>query len=638
MRVARGAGVAGALWLTGSAGSWAAAPHVSAEEFASGAAMEAPRISPDGGRLVYLSSSTGTRLIVLRDLHTGQVHSLLHGGGGSFRATSCSFKSAQRLLCHFEGVLHSATEPFPVSRLVALDPDGGAVRVLFQNTSLGTHAQYQDRIVSWLPDDPHHVLVELADRDGVFPAVYRVDVDSGAPKLMVAEHPPVMDWIADHAGVVRFGYGFRGDSALYVTRNGTDDSWHALETFRRFDRARFEPLAFGVQPNQLYVVAPQQRHAAVWRMDPTDASDLQLVFAQPQVDVQALIEWPSDWHVAGFQYETDRPHIFYLDPQAQAVEKALERALPNTYHRVIDATPDSRLLVVMSSSDVVPPRYDLFDTATGILTPLGAENAAISPAQLAPMTPITVPGPGGTLIPGYLTLPRGAEPGKPLPAVVFPHGGPHARDSWGYDPLLQLMANRGYAVLQLNFRGSSGYGEEWQDAGHQAWGTIMSDDITAGARWLIDQRIADPRRLCIVGWSYGGYAALIGVVRNPGLYRCAASIAGVTDLGQLARDDARFYGGAAAAHESTGTDEAELKAESPLRHADRIGVPVLLVHGEDDTTVRAEQSRAMARALARQHVPYELVLIKDGEHGLRGPQMRLTLYRKLETFLAENLK
>ena len=179
MRVARGAGVAGALWLTGSAGSWAAAPHVSAEEFASGAAMEAPRISPDGGRLVYLSNSTGTRLIVLRDLHTGQVRSLLHGGSGSFRATSCSFKSAQRLLCHFEGVLHSATEPFPVSRLVALDPDGGAVRVLFQNTSLGTHTQYQDRIVSWLPDDPHHVLVALADHDGIFPSVYRVDVDSG---------------------------------------------------------------------------------------------------------------------------------------------------------------------------------------------------------------------------------------------------------------------------------------------------------------------------------------------------------------------------------------------------------------------------------------------------------------------------
>src|SRR5262249_31554645 len=189
-----------------------------------------------------------------------------------------------------------------------------------------------------------------------------------------------------------------------------------------------------------------------------------------------------------------------------------------------------------------------------------------------------------------------------------------------------------------NFRGSSGYGEEWKDAGHQAWGTIMTDDITAGARWLISQGIADPKRVCIVGWSYGGYAALTGVVRNPGLDRCAAGIGGASGLGQLARDDGRYYGGAAAAYESTGSDEAELKTESPVRHAERIGVPVLLVHGEDDTTVLAEQSRAMARSLARRHVPYELVLIKDGEHGLRAPQMRLTLYRKLEAFLAENLK
>ena len=166
----------------------------------------------------------------------------------------------------------------------------------------------------------------------------------------------------------------------------------------------------------------------------------------------------------------------------------------------------------------------------------------------------------------------------------------------------------------------------------------MHDDITAGAHWLIDQGIADERRMCIVGWSYGGYAALIGVVKEPQLYRCAVAIAGVSDLSQLAQEHDRFfYGGLEATKESTGNDKALLQAESPLLHADRIKVPVLLVHGEDDFTVRVEQSQAMAKALTRTGVKNELVLIKGGEHSLQDPEMRLTLYRKLTEFLGANL-
>jgi dipeptidyl aminopeptidase/acylaminoacyl peptidase len=165
----------------------------------------------------------------------------------------------------------------------------------------------------------------------------------------------------------------------------------------------------------------------------------------------------------------------------------------------------------------------------------------------------------------------------------------------------------------------------------------MNDDITAGARWLISEGLADPARLAIVGWSYGGYAALIGVEKQPHLYRCAVSIAGVSDMAELARDDARFYGGQAAASESMGADTATLEAESPIRHTDRIQVPVLLVHGRNDYTVLVEQSQKMARALGRSHVPYELVLIKYGDHSLRRPEMRLTLYRQVEAFLAANL-
>ncbi len=200
-----------------------------------------------------------------------------------------------------------------------------------------------------------------------------------------------------------------------------------------------------------------------------------------------------------------------------------------------------------------------------------------------------------------------------------------------------MLASRGYAVLQLNFRGSTGYGDEWRDAGHQRWGTVMHDDITAGAHWLVSAGIADPNRMCIVGWSYGGYAALIGAVKEPQLYRCAVSIAGVSDLSQLQSDDDRFYGGKAAVRESTGTVKQELIAESPLRQADRIKVPVLLVHGEDDYTVLARQSKDMAKALSRAGVHNELVLIKHADHSLSRTDFRLTLFTKLDEFLAKNL-
>jgi dipeptidyl aminopeptidase/acylaminoacyl peptidase len=304
---------------------------------------------------------------------------------------------------------------------------------------------------------------------------------------------------------------------------------------------------------------------------------------------------------------------------------------------VLDASRDGAKLVTVSFSDVMPPRYHLFDTLSGTLTELGRQGAGLREARLAVMKPITVTGAGGITIPGYLTLPSGAEPRRPSPAVVLPHGGPYARDHWGYDPLVQVLASRGYAVLQLNFRGSTGYGEQWRDAGHQAWGTIMHDDITAGAHWLIDSGVADPARVCIVGWSYGGYAALTGVEKEPELYRCAVSIAGVSDMSQMAADSERFYGGKDSAGDAMGTDPVALRAESPLAHVERIRVPVLLVHGEDDYTVLAEQSKAMDRALTRQGVPHQLVLIPHGEHSLLRPEMRLTLYRKLTEFLHANL-
>jgi dienelactone hydrolase len=621
----------------------AAAPLIPVEVFAAGPEMSAPRVSPDGTHLSYVTTVQGERFVGVYDVQAGKSMPILRGTSGTFRVTRCDFKTDKRLLCHFHGTNHNfGAGPQPSSRLIVVDRDGKNLKVLFQggyySDSTGTtQTQFQDRILHMLPDDPQHVLIEMGDRSSIFPSVYQLDVDTGALRTVVMRQPPVLGWVADRDGVVRFGSGFRDKEALYIARNGANAPWRTLAKFQRFDRQQFEPLGFGPLPNQLFVAAPHQGRTAVWQMDLEEKSDFQLVFARPDVDAESIVSWPTDEHIVGFFYEDDRPHVEFLDAHARTISQTMDQVLPDTFHHFLSASRDGRLIVIESYSDVVPPTYHLLDTATRSLTALGQESRALAHAQLAPTASVVIPGPGGISIHGYLTLPVGYTPGKPIAAVVFPHGGPYSRDYWGYDPMVQLMANRGYAVLQTNFRGSTGYGEQWQRAGHQAWGTIMHEDITAGAHWLVSQGIADPARMCIVGWSYGGYAALIGVVKEPQLYKCAVSIAGVSDVSQLAWDNRPFYGGTDAARESTGTDKATLAAESPVLHADRIKVPVLLVHGEEDSTVVLGQSKAMAKALESHGVPHELVVIKDGEHSLLEPSMRLTLYSKLEAFLAANL-
>lgn len=625
--------------------SWTG-PEIPLEAFAAGPQMSEPHISPDGRRLVYLTTIEGQLLVAVRDLGSHRERPILTAAGGPLAVTRCEFKTSDRLLCHLEGVARGGTPErlYPASRLLAVNADGSARRILFADSffshlSAASQAQFQDRIVDWLPNDASHVLIELGAHGSVFPSVYRLDVYRGDLQLVLAAQPPVMDWTADQTGVVRFGFGFQDQAGVYIARNGPDAPWRTLEEFKRFDHARFDPLTFGAQPNQLLVFAPHEGRVAVWQLDldAPSSSGMQLLYSRSDVDVGGILQWPTDRHVTGFFYETDRPHTYFTDPHAAAIDELLERALPGAYHVVVDATRDGSKLVTVSFSDVMPPRYHLLDVASGTLTELGRQGAALGNAQLAHTRPITVPGEGGIAIPGYLTLPPASDPGRKLPAVVLPHGGPYARDHWGYDPLVQVLANRGYAVLQLNFRGSTGYGEEWREAGHQAWGTIMHDDITAGARWLVDSGIADPARLAIVGWSYGGYAALTGVEKEPQLYRCAVSIAGVSDLSQMVHDDERFYGGKDSAGDAMGTDPAALRAQSPLEHADSIRVPVLLVHGDEDYTVLVEHSKAMDRALTRQRVPHELVLIRHGDHSLTRPEMRLTLYRKLTEFLKANL-
>jgi dipeptidyl aminopeptidase/acylaminoacyl peptidase len=246
------------------------------------------------------------------------------------------------------------------------------------------------------------------------------------------------------------------------------------------------------------------------------------------------------------------------------------------------------------------------------------------------MRSIEYPARDGVNIPGYLTVPPGVR-AEHLPLIVMPHGGPISRVSWQFSFLRQFLVSRGYAVLQMNFRGSSGYGADWFYAAHQDWGGLTYDDITDGAKWAVSAGIADPKRMCIVGWSFGGYAALLGAVRNSDLYRCSVSIAGVSDLMVLERFRGKI------AERQVGTDWAKLREDSPRRHAESVAIPILMIHGDHDFQAEIEQSELMARALASAHKRFQFVSIKGASHQLGRQSDRMKLLAEVEKFLAANL-
>jgi dipeptidyl aminopeptidase/acylaminoacyl peptidase len=362
------------------------------------------------------------------------------------------------------------------------------------------------------------------------------------------------------------------------------------------------------------------------------------VFAHPAVDIAGPL-LGADGRLLGVAYETDHPDVYYTDPRASGLIRAVKAVYPQQFSRIVGATRDESVYVIASYSDVEPTHYSVLDAAAGRLTAIGPDAARRrlpDPAELAPMQPVNYPARDGTVIPGYLTTPRGV-PAKQLPLVVLPHGGPISRDEWRYFFLTQFLVSRGYAVLQMNFRGSSGYGDEWFYAAHQDWGGLTYDDVLDGARWAIARHIADPGRVAIVGWSFGGYLALLGAQRDGKTFRCAVSIAGPSDLGLLASEELRFLNGELA-QKQIGTDRDKLRRNSPRLHAAEFSVPVLLVQGDHDAQVQFEQSSAMDEALTRAGKPHRFVRLPGADHQLSREADRVTLLTEVEAFLGEHLR
>jgi len=419
----------------------------------------------------------------------------------------------------------------------------------------------------------------------------------------------------------------------YYYRTADSRDWKVLTDY--VDDDDYRPLAIDATSNSLYLLKPLNGRKALYRIKLTDSPTTELVASNPKVDIDDVIRSSNGQRVIGYTYAVEKRRGDYFDPEYKSLVSALSGAIPNL--PIIDverANADGTKVLIYAGSDNDPGRFFVFDKKAKNLAEIMLVRPELENRKLANVKPISVKSPDGVTIPAYLTLPPGKD-AKNLPAVVLPHGGPSDRDEWGFDWLAQYLAAKGYAVLQPEYRGSSGFGDAWlMENGFKSWRTSIGD-ITASAHWLASEGIADPKRLAIVGWSYGGYAALQAASTEPALFKSVVAIAPVTDLALL-KEEARDYTNYQVVADYVGAGP-HIVDGSPLRHASAIKVPVLLVHGDLDQNVNVEQSRKMDAALQAAGTPVEFLEYKSLDHQLDDSTARTEMLSKIGRMLDQTI-
>ncbi|MGH8092175.1 MAG: S9 family peptidase [Chthoniobacterales bacterium] len=484
------------------------------------------------------------------------------------------------------------------------------------------------------------MLITLNQRNPEIFDAYRINVETGAMK-MVAENPgKVSSWITDHTGVIRAATETDGVNASLLTR--PDEKTPFKKVLTTDFREQLNPQFYTFDNKNLYAVSNIGRDkAAVVTIDPTNGKELEQVYQNPDVDVDALAYSKKRKVITFATFTTWKPERKFFDSQTEAMYKTLAEKLSDYEVEVVANDKAEDKFIVMASNDRTPGTRNLFDAKTGSLTKLVEVAPWLPENELAPMKPIEYKSRDGLTIHGYLTLPLGRE-AKNLPVVINPHGGPWARDTWGFNPEVQFLANRGYAVLQMNFRGSTGYGRKFWEASFKQWGQSMQNDITDGVQWLIKQGIADPKRIAIYGGSYGGYATLAGVTFTPNLYAAAVDYVGVANMFTFMKTIPPYWKPFLDMfHEMVGDpakDKAMMEAVSPVMHADKIKTPLFIAQGANDPRVNKAESDQMVAALKKRGVDVEY-MVKDNEgHGFHNEENRFDFYGAMEKFLAKYLK
>jgi len=507
------------------------------------------------------------------------------------------------------------------------------------------YRQFNNRVVDFLPDDPDHILMTYGLFDSLTPGVYKVNLKTLKTKSLKRGSNVIQSWYTDRRGEVRIGQGRKEISGEWhmSIRDAAGKKWNKVSNYPGLE-GNTDVYGFTSDPNEIIIGANNnQDTTGLYVYNLLKNKQTRKLFHHEKYDARGIISSPDGKKVIGATYLADSIKRDFFDPEGLQRQKQIEASLPGFQVSIIEQTPNGRYAIFKAYAATIPPFLFKFDFQTNQKTLIARDFPEIGNTKQGDVTKVIYNARDGFEIPGYMTTPPKVGTGEVnfsnLPFIIMPHGGPYARDTASFDYLAQFMASRGYAVLQMNFRGSEGYGSAHEEAGRKNW-EIMQQDVEDGTRWLIEQGYADPNRICIVGWSYGGYAALMGAITDPDLYTCSASIAGVTDLKDMINDLKKYKFGKHTAKNfilKGFEDKHDIKENSPVKRARELTIPIFMAHGTKDSNVYFDQYTRMKKALKKSKSKTTFMKFKDEDHYFVNFENRTKLLKGLDKFLHENL-
>ncbi|MBP7039238.1 MAG: S9 family peptidase [Bacteroidales bacterium] len=510
--------------------------------------------------------------------------------------------------------------------------------------ALADFPKVRAEMIDDLPDIDEYVIIGLNKRDPRFFDPYRLDINTGE-LTMLAENPGnIVGWMTDHNGELRVGFAIvDGVNTSILYRDNEKAPFR--EILKTTFKETMSPQFFTFDNEKFYAVSNLGRDkTAAVIFNPETSQEDTILFENPDFDVDQLVYSRARKALLAARYTSWKRERYFFDSEFEAMMADLKSKLGDIEFGLVSNNKAEDKFMVLAHSDKIRGIYYLYDKVSGTLEKVADATPWLDPQEMATMNPVEYSSRDGLTIYGYLTLPKGytMETAKKLPVIVNPHGGPWYRDQWGFNPEVQFLANRGYAVFQMNFRGSTGYGKKFWEASFKQWGKAMQDDITDGVNWLIEKGIADKDRIAIYGASYGGYATLAGITGTPDLYAAAVDYVGVANMFTFMKTIPPYWEPQLQMfYEMVGDpvrDSLMLREVSPVLNADKIKTPLFVAQGANDPRVNINESNQMVEALRNRGITVEYMVKEDEGHGFYNEKNQFDFYNAMEKFLAEHLK